>query len=89
MNRKSVITALSLLAGSAFGVAQAANIPSFDELDTNGDGYLTQEEVSVSEEVTAQFSTVDANQDGQLDQSEYELIASSSSEGATGWEQGS
>ena len=85
MNRKTLITALSVLAGSAFGVAQAANIPTFDELDANGDGYLTQQEASASEEVATQFGSVDANQDGQLDQSEYQLIADGSSEGKSGW----
>ena len=85
MNRKTVITALSILAGSAFGVAQAANIPSFDELDADGDGYLTQQEASASEEVVSQFGSVDANRDGQLDQSEYELIAGKASKGMSGW----
>lgn len=65
--KKSLIGVL--LAGFAGG-AIAQGLPSFDEVDANGDGAISEEEAQAVEGLD--FATADANQDGQLDRAEWQ-----------------
>lgn len=47
---------------------------SFNELDENQDGVITQTEASADQNLVAQFQTADANQDGYLTPAEYDTI---------------
>ncbi len=60
------------------GAALAQGAPSFEEVDANQDGMISQEEASAVEGLD--FATADSNQDGQLDRSEYEAATSGGSE---------
>jgi Ca2+-binding EF-hand superfamily protein len=60
--------AMLALGFSAAALAQA-QAPSFEEVDTNGDGMISQEEAAQVEGLD--FATADRNQDGQLDREEY------------------
>jgi hypothetical protein len=54
------------LAGPAF----AADAPSFDDVDVNKDGQLTQEEASKVTDLD--FAAADQDKDGKLSRAEYE-----------------
>ena len=68
----AIIGGLTLASGIAFaGEGQAK---SFNELDENQDGVITQTEASADQDLVAQFQTADANQDGYLTPAEYDTI---------------
>ncbi|HEX6930331.1 MAG TPA: hypothetical protein VF267_13835 [Gammaproteobacteria bacterium] len=56
----------------AGGSALASEGFDFETADANGDGQLSQAEVSADTEVSANFDTWDANSDGFLDQAEVD-----------------
>ncbi len=64
--KKSLISLLML--GFAGG-ALAQELPSFEEVDANGDGAISEQEAQAVEGLD--FATADANQDGQLDRAEW------------------
>lgn len=69
---KRFLTALMAL-GLFSGVALAAP-PAFQDIDTNKDGVITQEEAVQVEGLD--MASADTNGDGQLSQEEYEAAAS-------------
>lgn len=56
--------------------AMAQTSPSFDELDANKDGVLSQQEVTSVSSIT--FTTADKNGDGYLDTNEYAAASAGS-----------
>ena len=58
---------LAEYAGGATGGTQM----SFQQLDADGDGYITSEEASNSPVLTGQWQNADRNSDGRVDQSEF------------------
>jgi hypothetical protein len=60
---------VTLLALGFAGAALAQDAPSFEEVDQNGDGMISQEEAAAVEGLD--FATADTNQDGSLDRDEY------------------
>jgi len=65
---KTTIIALALLLASSVTFA-SSHMQDFSELDQDGDGMLSAEEVTEVEGV--EFETADENQDGMLDMQEY------------------
>lgn len=65
---KKICLVLSALGFSAAALAQA-ELPAFEDVDTNADGQISMEEAAAIEGLD--FATADANQDGALDQEEY------------------
>lgn len=51
------------------GAALAQGLPSFEEVDTNSDGQISQEEAAAIEGLD--FATADADQNGSLSMEEY------------------
>lgn len=70
MNAKISVTLLAL---GFTGVALAQGAPSFEEVDQNADGMISQEEAATVEGLD--LATADTNQDGSLDRSEYEAAS--------------
>lgn len=64
MNKLLTLTALGFSAA-----ALAQGMPAFEEVDTNADGAISQEEAQAIEGLD--FATLDANQDGSLSPEEY------------------
>ena len=69
MNNKLAISAILVLFSS---VAIAASMPSFQELDTNTDGVLSEQEVDGVLR-NFDFPLADKNGDGLLDKEEFDL----------------
>jgi len=44
---------------------------TFEQLDTNGDGYIYKADVPAEHELSVQFAIADANQDSRLDRDEF------------------
>jgi hypothetical protein len=63
-----------LLLFAAVGCAQR-EIPSFGELDTDGNGRLMPTEAERSPELSEVFEDIDADRDGQLTVGEYLVAA--------------
>lgn len=68
----AIVGGLALATGIAF--AGEGQKKSFNELDENQDGVITQSEASADQELVAQFSEADTNQDGYLTPSEFESL---------------
>ena len=69
-----------ILAATAFAGDEKAE-KSFNELDTNRDGYLTQGEAAVDDTLIAHFVEIDTNQDGVLSSAEYDERMNETEEG--------
>lgn len=69
---KSVLVAGALLVS---GTAVSADFPAtFEALDTNGDGYISNEEASARKDVTKSWQAIDKNTDNKLDISEFDAF---------------
>lgn len=65
-------------------IGEEAVESSFETLDDNGDGFLTQEEVADVVEPTQEFGKADADGDGRLSQAEYDDYIAQAHAGAGG-----
>ena len=66
---------IALLALGFTGAALAQDAaPSFEEVDANSDGMISQEEAAAVEGLD--LATADRNQDGSLDRAEYQVATS-------------
>lgn len=63
--------ALGLVLG---GVAYAADVPGFDQMDKDNDGQLTRSEARGNPKLADQFQQVDGDDDGNLSRAEYLAI---------------
>jgi hypothetical protein len=76
----AIIGSALLAAGTAFA-GDTSQEQTFNELDQNQDGVLTQAEASADSELIAQFAAADTNQDGMLDLTEYDQVSDDVEEG--------
>lgn len=67
------LSTLLLLIGFSGGLLAQGDYPAFEELDTNADGELSEEEAGAVEGLD--FATWDANQDGVISREEYTEMA--------------
>lgn len=72
MNRTYTLSGPALLAVA--GAAMAGETPAFDELDLDGDGYLSREEAAAVPGLREHFSVFDLDGDGRLSRSEYAVV---------------
>lgn len=56
------------------GAALAGEVPSFDELDKDGDGYITRDEAAVVPGLWEHFPAFDRDGDGLLSREEYSVV---------------
>jgi Ca2+-binding EF-hand superfamily protein len=70
---------LILSAGAAFAGDQASDT-SFEQLDKDKNGALTQSEAAADSELASVFAQADTNQDGYLTMSEFDQINSDTEE---------
>ncbi len=68
-------TALALILAVFAGASMAA-LPTFDEVDTNGDGKITMKEASSHEGLMTSFDKADVDRDGLLSKAEYQKLKS-------------
>ncbi|SEQ91498.1 EF hand [Amphritea atlantica] len=72
MNIKT-LCAIALTATSA--TVFAADMPDFQVVDINADGFISLEEAKSVEGLEEAFMTADLNKDGQLDEAEYDEVS--------------
>lgn len=54
------------------GTVASADLPmTFEELDTDGNGYISHSEAGASKDLTENWQTIDKNADNQLDIKEF------------------
>jgi hypothetical protein len=70
----AIVGGLTLASGIALAGDDTGQMKSFNELDENQDGVITQTEASADQELVAQFQTADANQDGYLTPAEFDTV---------------
>lgn len=70
-------TALAVLL-AVFAAASMAALPTFDEVDTNGDGKITMQEASSYQRLMTTFDKADEDRDGLLSKGEYQKLTSKS-----------
>jgi hypothetical protein len=64
---------VALAAFGLSGLALAQELPTFEQVDTNGDGAISATEAAAVEGLD--FRTADANQDGMIDRQEYRALS--------------
>lgn len=74
--KKIVAIAGSLALASGIAFAGDGEKKSFNDLDENQDGVITQSEAAAHEKLVSEFTTADTNQDGYLTPSEFEALDS-------------
>jgi len=80
MNKKDfmVLAAVALLPLGAYAAGSSSTMQeNFNKLDTNQDGYISQQEAQADKQLTQDWSKADSNQDGQIDQSEFSAFEES------------
>jgi hypothetical protein len=68
---KSLAVCLAAIGLSTAALAQ--DVPSFEDVDTNGDGSIDRAEAAAVEGLD--FDMADANQDGAIDRAEYQSLS--------------
>ncbi len=66
-NHLLIITSIAAFSGAAVAGQQT----SFEGLDADTNGYISQQEAMANDALTTQWGALDANSDNQLDQSEF------------------
>jgi Ca2+-binding EF-hand superfamily protein len=72
----AILGGLVLASGAAFAQDEGGT-KSFEELDADQNGALTESEASADSTVAAVFSQADTNQDGYLTPTEFDAISGS------------
>lgn len=68
------LTALIAAAAPARADGDAGSDARFNDLDRNGDGFVSRDEGRDAEELNTRFSELDANNDGKLSRDEYAVL---------------
>ena len=69
----ALVGGLALASGMAMAGGEGKKT-SFEDLDQNQDGVITQSEAAAHQDLVAQFQQADTNQDGYLTPSEFDAI---------------
>jgi len=70
----ALLALVILASGFSAVVGAGEELPAFQQLDSNQDGYLSKDEAQGCQTLADCFSRADTNQDNQIDQTEYELV---------------
>lgn len=70
----AAIAALIGLATPARAADDAGSDARFNDLDRNGDGFVSRDEGRDADELNTRFSELDANNDGKLSRDEYAVL---------------
>lgn len=73
-----LIVALSALSVSSLAfAAESKTQEQFNKLDTNHDGYISQDEAKAQPDLSENYSQADTNKNGQIDESEFSAFETS------------
>lgn len=85
MEKRTTLTIFALLAVALAGSARANDAGTearFNDLDRNGDGFVSRDEGRDAEELNTRFSELDVNNDGKLSRDEYAVLEREAREAA-------
>lgn len=78
MKRKWIFSVVAAgFAGAALAGAGSGNMQQqsadqmYNQLDANGDGYISPDEAAANPQLAEKFKSLDANEDNRLDQGEF------------------
>jgi Ca2+-binding EF-hand superfamily protein len=74
MEKKTAMAVILVI----FAGASMAAPPTFDEVDSDGNGKITMREASSHEGLMARFDQADEDRDGLLSKAEYQKLAAQS-----------
>jgi Ca2+-binding EF-hand superfamily protein len=69
--RRPFAVALTAVAALVFGLAQAADAPTFEALDKDADGQISLDEASTHDQLFTAFKDLDRDKDGKLTKAEF------------------
>ena len=69
--KRMTVFCVAFAAGGALAQSQSVADKYFDELDLNGDGYVSLAEAAGNPEVVKRFDKADRNRDGKLSRKEF------------------
>jgi len=72
--RSGIFILVALAAASSANANDAGSEARFNDLDRNGDGFISRDEGRDAEELNTRFSELDANNDGKLSRDEYAVL---------------
>lgn len=79
-----IVATVTLFPLSSFGGgAMSTTKATFNKLDANQDGYISQEEAKVHAELSQGWSDADLNRDGKLEESEFSAFEETMESGKT------
>lgn len=70
--------------GDMAGKQTIENKEQFKQLDTDGNGFLSQQELAAAQDIPVEHSTLDTNNDNQVDQTEFAAMEKAGQTGQTG-----
>ena len=71
MKSLTVVAGILLFAGSQWVLAGEKKAVTFDDLDTNHDGYISADEAKANPDLWKKFTQADKDSNGKLDVSEF------------------
>ena len=70
----AALAAILAAAAPARAAGDAGSDARFNELDRNGDGFVSRDEARDAEELNTRFSELDVNNDSKLSREEYAVL---------------
>jgi len=77
-----LIVVAAMLPLSVFAAGNPTVQESFNKLDSNQDGYISQQEAQADKQLTEDWSKVDTNKDGKIEESEFSAFEESMGSGS-------
>lgn len=72
MNSKALLITLAHCLFFSTGIQASNALLTFEEMDSNANGYISTNESRASEDITNNFNQIDSNSDGEINITEFQ-----------------